>query len=87
LSAGKPVLLNYSGWQRKILEDNNAGFGCDQFDIDKFVDKVLYFHSHRDRLQQMGQNARRVAVEHFNREQSAAKVLSLLEEQHKERKS
>jgi len=87
LSAGKPVLLNYSGWQRKILEDNNAGFGCDQFDIDKFVDKVLYFHSHRDRLQQMGQNARRVAVEHFNREQSAAKALSLLEEQHKERKS
>ena len=86
LSAGKPVLLNYSGWQRKILEDNNAGFGCDQFDTDKFVDKVLYFHSHRDQLQQMGQNARRVAVERFDREQLAAKVLSLLEEQHRERK-
>ncbi|MHC4184107.1 MAG: glycosyltransferase family 4 protein, partial [Planctomycetota bacterium] len=25
LSAGKPVLLNYSGWQREILENNNAG--------------------------------------------------------------
>ena len=81
LSAGKPVLLNYSGWQRKILEENNAGYGCDLWDIEQFVDKILHFYSHRKQLKRMGQNARRIAMEKFDRDKLAAKVLSLLEEQ------
>jgi len=79
LSAGKPILLNYSGWQRKILEDNTAGYGCDLYNIDEFVEKVLYLNSHRQQLIQMGQNARRVAVEEFDRDTLAAEALSVLE--------
>ncbi len=26
LAAGKPIMINYSGWQRNLLEENNAGF-------------------------------------------------------------
>jgi glycosyltransferase involved in cell wall biosynthesis len=81
LSAGKPLLLNYSGWQRKILEENNAGFGCDLWNIEQFVEKVLYFNSHRKQLKNMGQNARKIAVKNFGRDKLAAQVLSLLEEQ------
>jgi glycosyltransferase involved in cell wall biosynthesis len=81
LSAGRPVLLNYSGWQRKILEDNNAGFGCDLFDIEKFVEKILYFNSHRKHLQKMRHNARQVAMDKFDRDKLASLALSLLEEQ------
>ncbi len=77
LSAGKPVLLNYSGWQRKILEENAAGFGCDLCNLDQFVEKVLHLNSHRKQIEQMGQNARRVAVEKFNRDQSAKQALEL----------
>lgn len=54
LSAGKPVLLNYSGWKRKVLEENRAGFGCDLCNIGQFVEKVLYLHSHREQLVEMG---------------------------------
>ncbi len=79
LSAGKPVLLNYSGWQREILEQNNAGFGCKQYDVDEFVERVLYIRSHRGQLAQMGQNARQVAVERFDRDKLAMQVLSVLE--------
>ena len=79
LSAGKPVLLNYSGWQRKILEDNAAGCGCDLYNIDEFVEKVLYLKLHRQQLIQMGQNARRAAIEEFNRDKLAAKALAVLE--------
>jgi glycosyltransferase involved in cell wall biosynthesis len=78
LSAGKPVLLNYSGWQRKILEDNEAGFGCDLCNLDQFVEKVLHLNSHRQQIEQMGQNARRVAVEKFNRDQLAKQTLELI---------
>jgi glycosyltransferase involved in cell wall biosynthesis len=79
LAAGKPVLLNYSGWQREILEDNKAGFGCEQCSLDEFVEKVLYFSTHRKQLPQMGRNARRVAEEKFDRDKLAAQALSLLE--------
>jgi glycosyltransferase involved in cell wall biosynthesis len=78
LSAGKPVLLNYSGWQRKILEDNAAGYGCDLYNTGEFVEKVLYFNSHRDELSKMGQNARRVAIERFDRSQLAGRALNAL---------
>ena len=77
LSAGKPVLLNYSGWQRKILEGDEAGFGCTLCNLDEFVEKVLYLKSHIQQVEQMGQNARRVAVEKFNRDQLAKQALEL----------
>lgn len=78
LSAGKPILLNYSGWQREVLEENKAGFGCKQCDVDKFTEKVLYLNSHRDELLEMGQNARRVAVERFNRDKLAMQALQVI---------
>lgn len=78
LSAGKPVLLNYSAWQREILETNNAGFGCELCNLDEFVEKVLYINSHRDQLNEMGQHARRVAIEKFNRDNLAMQALDVL---------
>ncbi|MCP4260023.1 MAG: glycosyltransferase family 4 protein [Planctomycetes bacterium] len=80
LSAGRPVLINYSGWQRKILEENEAGFGCDLYNLEKFVEKVLYLNSHRQQVKQMGQNARRVAVEKFNRDRLAKQALEIISE-------
>jgi glycosyltransferase involved in cell wall biosynthesis len=81
LSAGKPVLLNYSGWQRDILEENNAGFGCDLCNLEQFVEKVKYLESNRNELTQMDQNARKVALEQFRRDKLAASVLNLIEKQ------
>ena len=78
LAAGKPILLNYSGWQRKILEDNAAGFGCDLCNLDEFVEKVLYLASHRTQIEQMGQNARRIAEEKFDRDKLAAQALEII---------
>ena len=78
LSAGKPVLINYSGWQRKILEENEAGFGCDLCNLEQFVEKVLYLNSHRQQIKQMGQNARRVAVEKFDRDRLAKQALEII---------
>ena len=78
LSSGRPLLLNYSGWQRKILEDNAAGFGCDLCNLDEFVERVLYLNSHRRELREMGQNARRVAIEKYNRDKLANQALEVI---------
>lgn len=79
LSAGKPVLLNYSGWQRKVLEDNAAGFGCDLCNLEQFVERVLYIRSHRGRLAERGKNARRIAEEKFDGDKLAQKALGVIE--------
>jgi len=78
LSAGKPVILNYSGWQRKILEDNEAGFGCELCNLDQFVEKVLYLKSHTQQREKMGANARQLAVKKFNRDDLAKQALELI---------
>ncbi len=78
LSAGKPVLLNYSGWQRQVLEDARAGFGCLQWDLDEYVQKVLWFADHRDELEQMGRNAKQLAVDEFNRDKLATQALDMV---------
>jgi glycosyltransferase involved in cell wall biosynthesis len=79
LSSGKPVLLNYSGWQREILQESKAGFGCELCNLDEFVGRVLYFRSHREQARQMGRNARRIAEERFDRDRLAAEALSVLQ--------
>ena len=78
LSAGKPVLLNYSGWQREIIEQYQAGLGCLQFDIDEFIEKVLHLSSDCQELGSMGNNARLLAEKEFNRDLLSSKVLSIL---------
>ena len=79
LAAGKPILLNYSGWQRAILESHKAGLGCRLYNIEEFIDNVLYLREHPAELRIMGQNARRLAEERFGRNLLAQKVLKLLE--------
>jgi len=78
LSAGKPVLLNYRGWQGEILESNGAGFGCNLCDIDEFVEKILYISSHINELTRMGRNARMLAEQCFNRDKLANEALDVV---------
>jgi len=78
LAAGKPVLLNYSGWQREIIEANNAGAGCRQYNLDEFIQKVDYIANHPQKIKQMGDNARKLAFGRFNRDALASEVLDLV---------
>jgi glycosyltransferase involved in cell wall biosynthesis len=79
LAAGKPVLLNYSGWQREVIERHQAGFGCRQYDIGEYVEKVKMLVSlPKDQLLHMGRNARYLAETCFSRDRLAADVLDLL---------
>jgi len=79
LSVGKPVLLNYSGWQRDVLEANNAGFGCTQYNLEEFVEKVLWFKSNKEKLADMGNNARALAEKEFDRDKLAMQALEVVE--------
>ena len=75
LAAGKPVLLNYSGWEREVIESHRAGLGCRQGDLKEYVEQVEYLESHRDELKAMGCNARRLAETEFDRDRISQRVL------------
>ncbi|MCG3130433.1 MAG: D-inositol-3-phosphate glycosyltransferase [Phycisphaerae bacterium] len=80
LSAGRPVLLNYSGWQRELLESAGAGAGCDLGDEEAFAARVRALKSDRAQLAEMGRRARQLAVEKFDRDRLAGQALRVVEE-------
>ncbi len=79
LSAGKPVLLNYGGWHREVIEEAKAGLGCKQCDLNEFVENVLRLFGCRESLDAMGNNARKLAETRFSRDLLAQKVLEAIE--------
>ncbi len=80
LAAGKPVLINYGGWQRETLERAGAGIGCTQGDEDGFAARLRELMDDPARLAEMGRAARRLAETEFNRDMLSARVLNLLDE-------
>ncbi len=79
LSAGKPILLNYGGWQRQLIESAGCGFGCTQYDLGEYVERVEWFFKNCDRLDHMGRNSRDLAIREFGRDQISTRVLTLIE--------
>lgn len=87
LSAGKPVLLNYSGWHRDVIEKGKAGFGTDQSDLEQFVEKVRYLYESQDNLHKLGESARKIAEVQFSRDLISSRVLEFIQSVVKDRKS
>ena len=83
LSAGKPVIINYSGWQRDLLESHAAGFGCKQCDLDVFVDRIKTLAKNPELLINMGNEARKLGEKKFSRDLLSDRVISLLEKVYK----
>jgi glycosyltransferase involved in cell wall biosynthesis len=71
ISAGLPVLNNYSGWLAGMIEDNNCGYAVPPENPQLFVDALEDAFYNRAKIELMGLNAKRLAIDHFNRESLA----------------
>jgi len=79
LAAGKPLMINYSGWHADLLEKNNAGIVVPP-DNAQIAAKMLYdFINNKERLQQAGKAALHLAKQEFDRDQLARNLLNVLE--------
>jgi glycosyltransferase involved in cell wall biosynthesis len=66
LAAGKPIMINYSGWQRSLLEEYNAGFYVpfdDHLKGAEILDKIV---NNNELSKNMGYSAKKLANQHFS---------------------
>ena len=71
LAAGLPVLNNYPGWVAELVTENKCGFAVLPDDAKAFAAALIEARDNRPLLQEMGQNARKLAKERFARDDLA----------------
>lgn len=79
LSAGKPIIVNSAGWTKDMVEQEHCGFFADPTEPMELANKILYYKDLKDDLKKMGENARRLSIEVYDKDILAGKVADVLE--------
>ena len=80
LAAGKPVAINYFGWQAELLHNNEVGIVLPPEDPAEAAKLLTEFVSDSERLKKAAAASRRLTYEVFNRELLYAKLENVLQE-------
>lgn len=78
LASGTPVAINYGGWQKKELNRSGAGIILSPTDYKKAAQELNMLLSDGNRLNNMGENAKKLAKEKFDRDLLAKELLDVL---------
>lgn len=68
LAAGKPILINYGGWQKDILEENKCGIVSWKKSVAETVNELEFFLHDENIYKQACDNARKLALNEFSRD-------------------
>lgn len=77
-AAGRPAIVNTTGWQRDLVEDNRAGVAARPGDPAHLADQVLWLRDHPAEVAEFGRNARRLAETRFDRRELAERLEAVL---------
>lgn len=78
LAAGRPVALNYGGWQADLLRETGAGLVLDPHDHAAAAADLTAALRDRERLRAMGDAAAALARDRFDRDRLAAELAGVL---------
>jgi glycosyltransferase involved in cell wall biosynthesis len=79
LAAGRPVAINYGGWQADLLTETGAGIVLPPDDIEKAAEILVGFLHSESRLAQARKAARVLAQERFDRRLLANQLEEVLQ--------
>lgn len=85
LAAGKPVLINYQGWQADVIRENQCGYVLPYRPTDDDVKAFVDYMSNDVLLEQQGKNAR-VKAEDYSLPVAVEKYMHVFDEVLKNRK-
>lgn len=74
LAAGRPIAINYGGWQAEVLEESGGGIRLPARDPEKAARMLREWVSDPAALDRAGDAARRLAVERYDRDKLAAEL-------------
>ncbi|MEO7067515.1 MAG: glycosyltransferase family 4 protein [Rhodanobacter sp.] len=77
LAAGKPVAINYGGWQESLLDETGAGVAMGP-DVNRAAEALLTLLASEDRLLLAGRAARLLAEARFSRDRLALQLEDVL---------
>ena len=80
LAAGRPIAINYGGWQEELLRKHDAGIRLDAHDPDRAASELAALVRDSARTATMGDHARQLAEARFSRDDAAEKIRAVLED-------
>lgn len=78
LAAAKPVIVNSNGWTKEIVETHEIGFYVDPQDPIQLVKLLQRLITEQPKLQEMGQSARKLAEDQYERGKLARQMEQVL---------
>jgi glycosyltransferase involved in cell wall biosynthesis len=78
-AAGRPAIVNTDGWQRELVEANEAGVFARPGDPADLAERVLFLRDNPETTRRLGENARRLAEREFDRGLLADRLRDVLE--------
>lgn len=79
LAAGLPVVINYGGWQKDVLEENNAGRAFKYNDKQGFYNYLCELKDNPSMRKEIGKNAKKLAIEKYDSKLLASKFVEVIE--------
>lgn len=78
LAASKPILINYGGWQKDIIENNQCGVVAWRKTEKEIVDELERLINNEKKYNQACANAKRLALNDFSRDKLAKQLQDVL---------
>lgn len=79
LASGRPMIVNSAGWTKDLVEDNDCGVYVPAGDGIALAEACIHLASNPEIRDRMGQSARRLAEEQFDRSIQARRLLDVLQ--------
>lgn len=84
LAGGLPVLNNYPGWVADMIEKYECGIAVEPGNAKDFAEALVWLHENPEKRKKMGENARRLAESHFDRNHLSSEFSGFLEKTYRE---
>lgn len=79
LASGKPVLINYEGWQKDVIQKNNMGYVLPAKLTKKDINQFVEYTNNDDVIKAQRKNAFTIAMQDYSLEKALDKYNNLIE--------
>lgn len=74
LAAGLPIMINYGGWQKDVLESNECGYSCSYSNPREMTKRILDIKENREKLNSMKINSIKLAKREYSTDKCLQKL-------------